>query len=334
MKKIYPIFMGITFLMAIGGCTQIVARKDKEQIIEFQNENIKKGSYEITFYKLYYPNTSKEQDKFFDEFKTLASKMLVHNENTNIIIPLEFYNDIKDLKNNEVRKGEKVFYTQASLLTNEEKKLINDKIKVDTPKNTGEIQKYLNKQIAFWYSYLGEIDNYNPNEYYTELDKNIIINRVLDKRKKDMNVIWELEKNFVLAVDNIQENINEIVLPLYFEKNYNLQNLSNLKSKVILLNSQYSNITIPNKLILIANGTTTNVKGYKIESKIKNINSPLDIINYLFNNKKETLNIADMKNFTIKKVENVKSHSPIITNNPAKRETLKFKTNEESWVLE
>ena len=95
--------------------------------------------------------------------------MVAYNKDINLIIPLELYKDLLNLQKREVREGEKIYYKQAYSLTEEEKEFIDSKVDVETPDNTGSVQKYLNKQVAYWYDYLKKPQEYDSKKYYTEL---------------------------------------------------------------------------------------------------------------------------------------------------------------------
>ena len=167
MKKSIAI-AGILLAMVLStGCGRFVARKDENQIVTFKNSEIKKDFYTVKLYRLNYPKSPYEKDEFYKKFDVLASKMVAHKKDINLVIPFELYEDFLNLKKSEVRTGEKTFGKPAYTLSQEDIKLIDEKVKVDYPKDAGSTQKYLNKQVAYWYEYLKRGYEYDKGKYYT-----------------------------------------------------------------------------------------------------------------------------------------------------------------------
>lgn len=333
MKKIFSIFIVILFSILLSSCGSIVARKDKSQIVEFTNKDIKPDNYKILLYKLKYPDTPYEKDKFYEEFDILTSKMLVYKKDLNLIIPLEFYKDLKNLQKREVREGEKVFYKQAYSLTNEDKKIIDEKVKVDTPNNVGDTQIYLNKQVAYWYDYLKKSDEYESTRYYTELDKDRIVDEVFENRKLFSNISFLIDDNYALEIgENELEEIKELDFPIYLEKYYDSIEIEKLKSKIIIINDGSEDRVIPGKILLIVGKNVNNVKDYTFYTEVKEISSPLLLLSIL--DKENSLKVKELKNFSIKIVPNSTLDNATIEEEERERETLKFKEQNGKWGIE
>ena len=190
----------LALVLLTTSCGSIVARKDKSQIVKFENSRIVADSYDITFYNILYPEKPYDKDKFYEQFDVLTSKMVAYNKDINLIIPLELYKDLLNLQKREVREGEKIYYKQAYSLTEEEKEFIDSKVDVETPDNTGSVQKYLNKQVAYWYDYLKKPQEYDSKKYYTELDKDRIVDEVFENRKFFSNTVFAVANDSVVGV--------------------------------------------------------------------------------------------------------------------------------------
>lgn len=210
----------IVFLLAmllITGCQKLVARRDESQVVEFANK-MSKGEYTLKIYRLDYPETPSERDIFYEKFSVLMSKMVAHNKDINLIIPFELYQDIKNIGKRDVREVEKIYYKPASELTEEEKEFINSKIDIKYPENAGIFQEYLNKQVYYWLNYLKREKEYDPSNYYTELDKMKMVEEIFESRKMISKTFEPIENDFIIEVNssNIEE-AGKTGLPLYTE---------------------------------------------------------------------------------------------------------------------
>lgn len=316
------------------GCSSFVARKDKSQIVQFKNSQIDKDKYTIKFYKLEYPKTPIEKDKFYEEFDILTSKMVAYKKDINLIIPFEFYQDLLHLKEREVREEEKVFYKQSYALDENEKKIIDEKVNVAYPVNSGSVQEYLNKQVAYWYDYLGKGKEYNKNTYYTELDKERLINEVFEIRKRFSNTCFLIENDYALEVND--KNIivgSNVGFPLYMKTNkIDVNELSQLKPKIYIISGNVEDTLIPNKILLIDGKIVENVKDYEIDTIVEDVLSPLTLLKLLDEN--DGLKLKDIQDFSVKKIVNMTLNKASVAEPIKEREKIKFNDSNSKWGIE
>ena len=329
------IVAGLLIGMLIStGCGRITARKDKSQIVEFSNSKINRNDYTIKFYRINYPKTPHEKDKFYEDFDVLTSKMVAYKKDVNLIIPLELYKDLKNLQKREVREEEKIYYKQAYALTDSEKEIVDSKIKVDFPKDAGSTQKYLNKQVAYWLDYLKKSSEYDKNKYYTELDKGRLIDEVFQRRRFFSNTCFIIENDYALELNN--ENLeagSSYGFPIYIRTNrLDAEKLSELKPKIVIVDGFVSDEVIPGKILLINGKNVANVKDYQIKTVVVNVANPLDIISKLGDYK--GLELKDILDFKIKHVPNVNLKKASISENERPREKVNFVNIESKWRIE
>lgn len=331
MKKTALFLLALTLLST--GCGSIVARKDKSQIVQFENSKIVADKYDITFYRLLYPQAPYDKDKFFEDFDVLTSKMVAYKKDINLIIPLELYKDLKNLQKRDVRETEKVFYKQSYALTDEEKALIDSKVDVKTPENSGSVQEYLNKQIAYWYDYLKKPQMYEEDRYYTELDKDRVVDEVFENRKFFSNTVFAIENDLILEVTSEElEEGSEIGLPLYLNTNTLPTNLKELKSKIYVVEGEIEDQLISEKILLIDNKTVENVKDYDISTKVVDVINPLELIPTV--DEYQGLKIKDILKFNIKYVPNSTLKKASVKEPEKKRETINFDKTQVNWGIE
>ena len=324
----------LALIFVTTSCGSIVARKDKSQIVKFENSKIVADKYNITFYKIIYPENPHDKDIFYEQFDVLTSKMVAYGKDINLIIPLELYKDLLNLQKREVREGEKIYYKQAFSLTTEEKKIIDSKIDVKTPGNVGETQKYLNKQVAYWYDYLKKPQEYNANRYYTELDKDRIVDEVFENRKFFSNTVFAVVDDLVVGVTEKElDEVKELKYPLYLKTDTVPQEeLEKVASKIIVLEGNVADIVIPEKIVLVDNLTVKNVKDYEITTKIVDIDNPLKLIPSI--EEYQDLELKDIQNFDIKYVPNSVLKKASVREEERKRETINFEKTQTDWRIE
>lgn len=332
-RKIMVAGAVLTLLLS-AGCTSFVARKDKSQIVQFKNAQIDKDKYTIKFYRLEYPKTPAQKDKFYEEFDILTSKMVAYKKDINLIIPYEFYKDLLNLKKRDVREEEKIFYKQSYALNDDEKKIIDEKVDVSYPTNSGSVQEYLNKQVAYWYNYLGKGKEYDKNTYYTELDKDRLINEVFEIRKTFSNTCFLIENDYALEVNN--KNLiegSEIGFPLYMQTNtIDVAQLSELKPKIYIVSGDVQDTLIPNKILLINGKVVENVKDYEIDTIVEDVPNPLSLIKIL--DDEEGLKLKDIQDFTVKRVANATLNRASVAQPERKREKINFIDVSSKWGIE
>ena len=260
--------------------------------------------------------------------------MVAYNKDINLIIPLELYKDLLNLQKREVREGEKIYYKQAYSLTEEEKEFIDSKVDVETPDNTGSVQKYLNKQVAYWYDYLKKPQEYDSKKYYTELDKDRIVDEVFENRKFFSNTVFAVANDLVVGVTEDElEEIKDLPYPLYLKTDsIPVDKLKEVKSKIILVEGKVEDTVIPEKIVLIDNLTVENVKDYEITTKILDIDNPLNLIPNV--DEYQDLKLKDIQKFDIKYVPNSVLKKASVRKEERKRETINFDKTQTNWRIE
>lgn len=324
----------LALVLLTTSCGSIVARKDKSQIVKFENSKIVADRYDITFYKIIYPENPHDKDKFYEQFDILTSKMVAYGKDINMIIPLELYKDLLNLQKREVREGEKIYYKQAYSLTEEEKKFIDSKINVSTPNDAGEIQKYLNKQVAYWYDYLKKPEKYDGTRYYTELDKDRVVDEVFENRKFFSNTVFAVVDDLVIEVtENELEEVKDIPYPLYLATDsIPMEKLEGVDSKIIVLDGKLEDTVIPEKITLINNLKVENIKDYEISTNIIDIDNPLNLIPVI--EEYQGLKLKDIQKFDIKHVPNSILKKASVKTPERKRQTIEFDKTESKWRIE
>ncbi|MGL6115318.1 MAG: hypothetical protein ACRC1R_09895 [Cetobacterium sp.] len=271
MKKLL-LLIGITVM--IGGCNDIVLRKDLQPRVAFEN-NLKEGNYKLVFYKLEYPEKQDEKMEFLEKFKVF----LANNPHLNIIVPEELGKDMISIINNGGYGEEKIALKPAVDLTKEEeiqlKELVNN---IEVPQGGGEIQKNINRQYYLLLALQERAEEYDPDFYYTELDKEKVIGDTLVIREELKNQFQKSLKNIVFTYDKSFDNLKN---PLYLE-NVN-EHIENINSSIILTNNSEKNgySLINNKIILYVGNKGSKVEGFRnfvFSSEIKEIKNLKEII--------------------------------------------------------
>ena len=323
----------IVFLLAmllITGCQKLVARRDESQVVEFANK-MSKGEYTLKIYRLDYPETPSERDIFYEKFSVLMSKMVAHNKDINLIIPFELYQDIKNIGKRDVREVEKIYYKPASELTEEEKEFINSKIDIKYPENAGIFQEYLNKQVYYWLNYLKREKEYDPSNYYTELDKMKMVEEIYENRKMISKTFEPIENDFIIEVNssNIEE-AGKTGLPLYTESIFGKE--EDILSSVIILKRAPWETLITDKIVLTEGMITENIKDYEFGVRVINIADPTSLVENLENEEKG-LKIKDLKNFKVIKPKEVILKKASVRETEKERDILKIGNGNTQWRI-
>lgn len=334
MKKNIAI-AGILLAMVFNtGCGKFIPRKDQSQIVTFKNLDSEKDVYTLKLYKLNYPQLPHEQDEFYKKFDVLASKMIAHKKDINLIIPFELYEDFLNLRKQSVRTGEKVFGKPAYTLSQEEKDTIDGKINVDYPKDAGSTQKYLNRQTAYWYNYLKRGYEYDKNKYYTELDKNKLIEEVLKNREIFADTTLLIEGDYALEV--ISQDVlqaGKTGLPLYiYGENIDMSQFQDISSKIIIVQGDVPESVIPGKILLLTGKNTSKIKNYTIKTVVEEVNSPYDLIPLLHEN--NGIELKDLENFSIKNISSFKTPKASVREKESPRKGMNFINIESKWRIE
>ena len=271
MKKIILIMLTIILLSACN--REIVLRKNQILATPFNEKSFPKGSYEVVLYKLNYPKTLKEKQVFLNEFNTLLKKYYLGEKKINLIIDSDFNSDLKSLKKDSLLEDERIYDKQASLLSEEETKILIKNADNRIEKFQGTTQEYLNLQVGYLLGFLGQKQVFDENKIYSERQKSELVDEIRETRKENLKLLDEVKIQFVLQVDNPYDTSSsdvywdnrEIILKgnSSFSKNLNSYDMpiyiKGLKEKDVdgLIKEEYM---INNKAVLIDN---TIYEGYK-----------------------------------------------------------------------
>ena len=328
-KRILIIFL-LSVLGVMSGCQKIVARRDSSQVITFNNR-LPKGEYVLKTYRLHYPETPEARDKFFDSLNNLMGKMVAHNKNITMIIPFEMYQDIINIGIREVRESEKIYFKPASELSQEERDIIDSKIKIEFPTNAGTIQQYLNKQVYYWLDYLKRGSEYDEYAYYTELDKMRIVDEVFDSRKLTSQTFIPIIDNFIIEADS--SNIikaGATGLPIYTADTFGKED--EIEADIIILKSGAEKIMIPDKIVLVEGTDVDNVKDYRFGIKVENVADPVSLIAKL--DDEEDILIKDLKKFKVIKPKEITLKKASVRESAKPRDILKIEDSESQWRID
>ena len=325
-----------SFLLVLLGasCDKFVPRKDKTQIVKFQNLDIKKENHILKLYKIEYPDTPQEQDKFYEDFEILASKMAIYKKDINMIIPVKMYQDLQNLRKRNVREGEKIYYKPAYSLDESEKQFIDKNINVSYPSDAGPTQKYINKQMAYWYKYINKENLYEKNKYYTELDKAKIVADIMDSRNNTSETSTLVQNDFAIEVDyNNLSAGNQTGLPLYIKTNsVDVEKLKALTTDVIIVDGNIKEEVIPNKILLIQGKTTKNIKDYPITTEVESVKTPLELISKL--ELDNDLKLEDIEKFTVQNISPIEASKASVRESEKPRQKMNFISIESKWGIE
>ncbi|MEF9933191.1 MAG: hypothetical protein RR191_02205 [Cetobacterium sp.] len=299
MKK-FLLLMSIFIILT--GCSDIVLRKDLSTRIEFDS-GLKHGNYELNFYKFKYPDTHEEKNHFFSQLESFYNEAKKRDTKINLILDKELEEDVKSILNSSGLGLEKLAFKRSSDLSVEEMDKLSEIVSIDTPLSGGIIQRDLNRQYYLLLKLQNKESNYNPDFYYTELDKEKIIGEMLEKRK---NLKLTLEKN----KENFVYEESDGVSPVYISNFKNVDSLKDLKSKVIVVsNSKFNGTAFLDEKIVLFLGTSGStvemIRKFKFNNKLLEFNNPKSAIESLKNN----------NGIDVSKIE--KWHEPIFKNESA-----------------
>ena len=327
-KRILIVFL-LTALGLLSGCQKIVARRDNSQIVEFDN-HLSRGEYILKAYRLHYPEAPEARDRLFDSLNTLMGKMVAHHKDITMIIPFEMYQDIINIGIREVRESEKVFFKPASDLSQEERELIDSKIKIEFPTNAGTIQQYLNKQVYYWLDYLKRGSEYDEYAYYTELDKMRIVDEVFDNRKLTSQTFIPIIDNFIIEADS--SNIvkaGKAGLPIYTTEMFGKE--KEIEANIIILKAGAQKILIPEKIVLVEGTDVDNIKDYRFGIKIEDVTKPTSLIIKL--DDEEDIKIKELKKFKVIKPKEITLKKASVSEGIKPRDVLEIENSQSQWRI-
>ena len=151
------------------------------------------GKYEIRIYELNYPESLSEKNKFYNEFNQVL-KNVDKNKKYSLLLEKRFYDDIKKIEESQLSDEENLLEIPASSLDeNQRQDLISMSSKLNLTQYLGTDQEFLNRQIYVLYQLLDK-PKFNPNNVYSELDKEFLIEELKKNRKE---VVENFEKSKV-----------------------------------------------------------------------------------------------------------------------------------------
>lgn len=330
MKKLHlVILIGLSFVFS--GFGPFVARQDEEQLIEFKNKNIKPDNYKIELYRINYPKESEKKDKFFELLDEKLKRIGEEGKKINLIIPYELYRDLEAISSENVRESERIFYKEATSLSKNEQNQIDKIVHVKTPANVGEIQRYLNKQVAYWYKYLKMEKQYQGENFYTEFDKERAVREKIKTREKYKYILEKFRDNIMVEVgkNNITK-ANDIIQPLYIRDFETVDKLKKLSSKIILINNNREKVEIQGKIVLVANKNVENIRKYKFYTEVVNV-VPQDIFGR--NLDKKELYLQDILNFSAKEPFKLEVKNAKIKEKNYKSGRIKIREESTQWGI-
>ena len=239
-------------LILFTSCNKIVLRKDRNERVTF-SKSFPQGEYNIYLYKLNYPDSQKEKLIFMSNFvKILESQ----SDNKNYILSKKLYDDVNSVISRNGIGTEKAFFKSVSFIDNNDKKIINKLVRnIRVPKDSGEIQMFLNKQCYYLLSLLNREDEYLGDFYYTEFDKENLISEYTKDRKNMRDIFLTKKKNFLVALKN-EEEIKNYKNDMIYLDNYSNKFVNNILDK--------KDIELNVPLILIDD---YNYKGYTMNNE-------------------------------------------------------------------
>lgn len=284
------------------------------------------GKYQISLYELKYPESIMDKNNFYNELDWVISNSKI-GDKYSVLLERRFYDDMNKLKSDELSQEEKLLELPASSLEeNQIEELIKLSKDINLRQYEGTDQEYLNRQI-YVLSILLNKKEFDSENVYSELDKEMLITELKNKRKKIIsnfeksrfeyfvkedyeNIEFDTKKNDIInefdrdiVVSNnigeqgilpeIQGNVYLKNVPIELVKNLE-KNKIKLKRKILLLeNSRFHGYTYnENNVIVFLKGKNPSYyyKDYEIDIIVKNI----DIINLL--NQKTDYYISDFFN--------------------------------------
>ena len=328
---IFIFFIGIQYF--IEG-SAIIKRKDSVQYIRFAKNYPNDEINTINLYKISYPSTSREKDEFLESLNILSSRALLDKSYLNLIVSNELLEDIESIQKEETYKVEDLFSKYASDLTDEEKMEIEANIHVGYPEDFGDIQGYLNKQVYYWLNYLGREEEYDDYMYYTEFDKDDLMNEIIAKRAELIKTSYTILDNSIIEVT--RSNINLAYAtnsPIYIsDELINSLDINRVRARIIFKNFGSRETIYENKLTMIDGGVTSTIKDYQFYTVIHREKNPRELTSFL---EKDGVKINELNNFSLtRRPERPLGHATVRKYAP-NRDTIKFRNETTTeWVLE
>ena len=199
MKKNFAVIFILGILLFNCGCEKIILKKTNTVSAPFKWP---KGELKVQLYKISYPENIVDKEKFYNELDIFVTKLYLYKNKESIIFDEKFLKDYENIKKGDYIYGEELFYKVASSLNGDEKTVLRKITNKNIEKYNNTVQEYLNLQIFFWLGILGELNTFNEEQVYTELDKEEIINKVKLKR---IDLVKKLTSLNLEIVSNLED---------------------------------------------------------------------------------------------------------------------------------
>lgn len=247
----YRYIVILILTLGVTGCTGLAKIKERHHIAPFE-KNIEKGSYNIKLYSINYPHEYKEKLVFYEKFDILMKKMILYGSTANIMYPEELKKDFFQLKKSALLPEELVFSKASSELSQKDRETIDHIVKIKLDKKLGNSQYYLNKQVYFWMKANNSLINFDNQEIYSELDKERLVVKIEDKRKKMLEIMEQVDINSILKIENPYSKNED---SSWHEKDVYINNLTSISPEIFKnLNYIYLNDIINSDVKKIVGG--------------------------------------------------------------------------------
>ena len=148
------------------------------------------GKYLIKIFQIHYPTDLFGKNKFYNDFNKFL-KTVNNNKKYSLLLEKRFYDEMQDLKDDQLSEEEKILEMPASSLDEYyRQQLVGMSKAVTMTQYAGTDQEYLNRQIYVLYQLLDR-KGFDANLVYSELDKEFLIAELKTRRKE---VVENFEK--------------------------------------------------------------------------------------------------------------------------------------------
>lgn len=155
---------------------------------EEKSRKVIPGRYEIKLFEVSYPTDIFGKNNFYNQFNRVLGK-IDKNKKYSLLLEKRFYDDMQKIKTDEMSEEEKVLELPASSLDGYNIQELTQLSKgMNTSQYAGTDQEFLNRQVYVLYRLLDR-KGFNPDNVYSELDKEFLVAELKEKRK-------DIVKNF------------------------------------------------------------------------------------------------------------------------------------------
>lgn len=325
MLKKYKKIIIFPVLLSVMACSY-VDRKDMNQKITFKSDAVVKGMNEISIYKIDIKN-----EKDYQLLERYFTKALANNLQNNYLIEKSLYDSLQLFGERKTDRDNNIYEKHSFDLTDSDKEILDKEIDIRFELDSGINQKYLNKQVYYWLKKLGKENTFDADNYYSELDKELLIDEYVGKLANVSKIFLEnLNKNNLMIEIKNKEELAKYKLsyPVYINfDGYTKEEIERINSKIIMVNSNKNNMVLFNKLILVNGGNTKTIKEHTFKTVITN----LQLEN--FNQPKSKVLLGEVAQFTEIETDVQTEKKAVIEEGVRERTTLKINKNNE-WGME